>query len=165
MSEDDRMPDDPDSDRAAPMHLPVVRKMDRSAPVRRLERELSDGDRQIAIRVFEALKEEVDSANEDLESTVGTAIESQAATLRQLTKDSAKTSLDIHDLKRTDRTASRLAWGAPAVALAIAAYVAQSIWGGSEVLTTLRLELKYQAMTIERLRTEVDHLEHPDPKP
>lgn len=141
-----------------------IRRIDRSAPVRRLERELEPRDFAIAQRVYAAIKADQDSANEELQQTVGAAIAQQAEKVARLERSEAKQSLTLHDLKRTDKLTSRLAWGAPAIALAIAAYVARQIWSGSEEVTTIRLELKYTVESIRRLEHELERVRPDMPK-
>lgn len=150
--EDD--PSDDDGETPPKGTTPIeIRRIDRSAPVRRLERELEPRDLAIAQRVYE-----------ELQQTVGAAIAQQAEKVARLERAEAKQALTLHDLKRTDKLTSRLAWGAPAIALAIAAYVARQIWSGSEEVTTIRLELKYTAETIRRLEHELERVRPDMPK-
>lgn len=156
---DEHMPDDPDSEDYTPPFRQSsvdIRRVDRSAPVRRLERELPPGDFAIASRVYQAIKADNDSANEDLQTMVGEAIRAQAQALHQLSTQASKHSMAIHDLKNTGRFASRIAWAAPAIALAIASYVAHQIWTGAEELTTIRMKMEYQLETIRRLERMVE---------
>jgi len=160
MSDDD-MPDNDDSDETAPTRqaAPVaIRRVDRSAPFRRLERELDPRDLAIAQRVYAALKDDEESRDEDLQRAVVQSIDRQSSTVHSLTEQvrvvagkQEKQSVAIHDLKRTSGTASRIVWMAVAGALAFAGYVAEKIWSRSEADTTIRLELQYQREAIKRL--------------
>ncbi len=132
--------------------------MERSAPLRKLQFELDPHAYQIALRVYEAIHADQDSRDEELQRTVGKAIERQADQMRGVLRVQEKHTLAIHDHKRTSSIGSWLLKAFLAGAVSFLLFAASTIWSRSEESTTFRLEIQYQAKEIETLKAEIDRL-------